>query len=57
MAFYGNFKNFRSDIYRNLYFKKDEINTKFTIVIEGTMSLISKQYSPSNYIVISFLRS
>ncbi len=38
-------------------FKKDEINTKFTISIEGTMSLISRQYSPSNFIVISFLSS
>ena len=38
-------------------FKKDDINTKFTITIEGVMSLIGRAYSPSNYIVISFLNS
>jgi hypothetical protein len=40
-----------------LDFKKDDINTKFTITVEGTMSLIGRNYSPSNYIVISFLNS
>jgi len=38
-------------------FKKDDLNTKFTITVEGTMSLIGQQYSPSNYIVMSFLNT
>jgi hypothetical protein len=36
-------------------FKKDDVNTKFTMIIEGVMSLVGRQYSPSNYLVISFL--
>ena len=38
-------------------FKKDDLNTKFTITVEGSMSLVGRQYSPSNYIVMSFLHS
>lgn len=38
-------------------FRKDDLNTKFTITVEGTMSLVGRQYSPSNYITISFLSS
>jgi hypothetical protein len=41
----------------NVDFKKDDLNSRFTITVEGTMSLIGRQYSPSNYIVISFLNS
>ncbi|NJN27933.1 MAG: hypothetical protein HC819_19145 [Cyclobacteriaceae bacterium] len=41
----------------NLEFKKDDINTKFSITVEGTMSLIGRAYSPSNFIVISFFNS
>ncbi len=40
-----------------LDFKKDDVNTKFTMTIEGTMSLLGRQYSPSNYFVISFLNT
>jgi hypothetical protein len=36
-------------------FKKDDLNTKFTMTVEGTMSLVGRQYSPSNYLKISFL--
>ena len=35
-------------------FKKDDLNTKFTVTVEGAMSLAGANYSPSNYIVISF---
>ena len=41
----------------NVDFKKDDLNSRLTITVEGTMSLIGRQYSPSNYIVISFLSS
>lgn len=36
-------------------FKKDDVNTKFTISVEGTMSLVGRQYSPTNYLKFSFL--
>ncbi len=36
-------------------FKKDDVNTKFTMIIEGVMSLVGRQYSPTNYLVIYFL--
>jgi hypothetical protein len=36
-------------------FKKDDLNTKFTMTVEGTMSLVGRQYSPTNYLKISFL--
>jgi hypothetical protein len=40
-----------------LDFKKDDVNTRFTMTIEGSMSLIGRQYSPTNYFVISFMSS
>lgn len=38
-------------------FKKDDLNTRFTVTVEGVMSLVGRQYSPGNYLVISFLSS